>query len=67
MRPLPGRSQVELQERLGVEGATMIGLLQRMEHCGLVQRKPDQVDKRMVRVYSSEQGRAKVCDSPFDR
>jgi len=53
-----GRSQVELQELLGVEGASMTGLLQRMEHCGLVQRKPDQVDKRMLRVYSSEQGRA---------
>lgn len=52
-----GQSQVELQDVLGLEGATMTGLLQRMERGGLVQRKPDLSDKRVLRVYLTERGR----------
>src|SRR5689334_9281109 len=53
-----GKSQVELQELLGLEGATVTGLVQRMERSGLVQRKPDSRDKRMLRVYLTEHGRS---------
>jgi DNA-binding MarR family transcriptional regulator len=53
-----GKSQVELQERLSLEAATVTGLLQRMERAGLVQRKADPVDKRVQRVFLTEQGRA---------
>jgi DNA-binding MarR family transcriptional regulator len=52
-----GRSQVELQERLGLEGATVTGLLQRMARAGLVQRRPDPIDKRVQRIFLTEQGR----------
>ena len=53
-----GRSQVELQGRMGLEGATVTGLLQRMIRAGLVQRRTDPSDKRVQRVFLTEQGRA---------
>ena len=53
-----GRSQVELQERLGLEAASVTGLLQRMIRAGLVERKPDPADKRVQRVFLTEHGRA---------
>lgn len=53
-----GRSQVELQERLSLEGATVSGLIQRMIRAGLVQRSPDPTDKRVQRVFLTAQGRA---------
>ena len=52
-----GRSQVELQERLSLEAATVTGLLQRMLRAGLVERRADPVDKRVQRVFLTEQGR----------
>jgi DNA-binding MarR family transcriptional regulator len=52
-----GKSQVELQERLSLEGATVTGLLQRMERASLVQRNTDPADKRVQRVYLMEHGR----------
>ncbi len=53
-----GRSHVELQSLLRLEGATVTGLLQRMERAGLVQGRPDPTDKRVQRVFLTEQGRA---------
>ncbi len=53
-----GRSQVELQELLGLDGATITGLVQRMTHVGLIQRSPDPSDKRVQRVFLTERGRA---------
>ena len=53
-----GRSQVELQELLGLDGATVTGLVQRMTHLGLIQRSPDPSDKRVQRVFLTERGRA---------
>ena len=53
-----GRSQVELQELLGLDGATVTGLLQRMTVLGLIQRRSDAHDKRVQRVFLTERGRA---------
>ena len=53
-----GRSQVELQEQLGLERATITGLLQRMTSQGWVQRRTDPHDRRMQRVFLTERGRA---------
>lgn len=52
-----GKSQVELQELLGLDGATVSGLIQRMTHVGLIQRQPDPNDKRVQRVFLTERGR----------
>jgi DNA-binding MarR family transcriptional regulator len=53
-----GRSQVELQALLGLEGATVTGLVQRMTRVGLVSPASDPRDRRVQRVYLTEQGRA---------
>lgn len=52
-----GRSQVELQEVLGLDGATVTGLIQRMSLQGLVQRQADLTDKRVQRVFLTSRGR----------
>lgn len=53
-----GRSQVELQEQLGLERATITGLLQRMTLQGWVERRTDPHDRRVQRVFLTERGRA---------
>jgi len=53
-----GRSQVELQEQLGLERATITGLIQRMTSQGWVQRRTDPHDRRVQRVFLTERGRA---------
>ncbi len=53
-----GRSQVELQEQLGLERATITGLIQRMTLQGWVQRCTDPHDRRVQRVFLTERGRA---------
>ena len=53
-----GRSQVELQELLGLDKATVTGLVQRMAHLGLIQRRTDPADKRVQRVFLTERGQA---------
>ena len=53
-----GRSQVELQELLGLERATVNGLIQRMARSELVASRPDPDDKRVQRIFLTERGRA---------
>lgn len=53
-----GKSQVELQGPLGLEGATITGLLQRMERADLIERRSDPLDKRVWRVYLTARGRS---------
>jgi len=52
-----GLTQSEIAEQLGVQGATVTTMLQRMEEAGLVARRRDSDDNRLVRVYLTETGR----------
>ncbi|WP_047153973.1 MarR family winged helix-turn-helix transcriptional regulator [Aneurinibacillus tyrosinisolvens] len=52
-----GIAQVELQQRLRLEGATVTGILQRMEKSGLIQRQVDKADKRVQLVYLTDRGK----------
>jgi MarR family transcriptional regulator, organic hydroperoxide resistance regulator len=52
-----GMAQVDLQDRLHLEGATITGLLKRMTAQNLVYRKTDLHDKRVQRVFLTERGR----------
>ena len=52
-----GRSQVELQELLSLERATVNGLIQRMTRSGLIQCHPDPDDRRVQRIFLTERGR----------
>jgi len=52
-----GITQSEIAEQLAVQGATVTNLLQRMEESGLVTRRRDLDDNRLVRVYLTDSGR----------
>jgi DNA-binding MarR family transcriptional regulator len=53
-----GISQSQLAASMGVESPTATKMLQRMEHAGLIERRPDPEDARISRVYLTERGRA---------
>jgi DNA-binding MarR family transcriptional regulator len=53
-----GKSQVELQELLNLERATVNGLIQRMVRSGLIHCQPDPSDRRVQRIFLTERGRA---------
>jgi MarR family transcriptional regulator, transcriptional regulator for hemolysin len=52
-RPL---SQSDLAEHLGVEGATMVSMIDRLVKAGLVLREPSTQDRRVKRVVLTEAG-----------
>ena len=52
-----GLTQSELADQLSVQAATVTNMLQRMEETGLVRRRRDDDDNRLVRVNLTEAGR----------
>jgi MarR family transcriptional regulator, organic hydroperoxide resistance regulator len=54
-----GMTQSELGDLLSVQGATITNMLQRMEESNLITRQRDPEDNRLVRVYATDEGRAK--------
>jgi MarR family transcriptional regulator for hemolysin len=55
-------SQSELAERLGVEGATMVAMVDRLAKAGFVVRQPCQTDRRINRVVLTDEGN-RLCDA----
>ena len=53
-----GIPQSQLAASMGVEPPTATKMLQRMEHAGLIERRPDPEDARISRVYLTERSRA---------
>ena len=53
-----GLTHSELAELLHVRPATITRMLQRMEKAGFVERRQDEEDRRVSRVYLTEAGRA---------
>lgn len=54
-----GMIQSEIAQQLSVQGATITDILQRMEEAGLVSRRRDPEDNRLMRVYLTNAGRNK--------
>jgi DNA-binding MarR family transcriptional regulator len=54
-----GMTQSEIAQQLSVQGATVTDMLQRMEEGGMVTRRRDLDDNRLVRVYLTDAGREK--------
>lgn len=50
-------SQSELAYRLGVEGATMVAMIDRLVRAGLVIRVPSETDRRVKKVDLTENGK----------
>ena len=59
------QSGAELGERLVLDSATMTGLLDRLEHAGLVERRAHATDRRINRVVLTVRGRK--LQVPLDR
>ncbi len=49
-------SQIELANRLGVEGPTVVSLVDRLVKAGYVQRLPSETDRRIKHVVLTEAG-----------
>jgi len=49
-------SQSELADKLGVEGATMVAMVDRLAKAGFVARQPSKTDRRINRVVVTEAG-----------
>src|SRR5271154_2620092 len=49
-------SQSELADRLAVEGATMVAMVDRLVKSGLVVREPSTTDRRVKRVVLTDTG-----------
>ena len=49
-------SQSELADKLAVEGATMVAMVDRLVKAGLVKREPSATDRRIKRVVVTEAG-----------
>lgn len=54
----PGCSQSELAELLEVEKATAGRLIDRLEEDGLLERRPDETDRRIKRIHMTDHGRS---------
>lgn len=50
----------ELAERMQLEHHSTVGLVSRCEAAGLVERRPDPVDRRQVQVHVTRTGRSAV-------
>jgi DNA-binding MarR family transcriptional regulator len=59
------QSGAELGERLVLDSATMTGLLDRLEHAGLIERQAHATDRRINRVLLTARGRS--LQEPLDR
>ena len=59
------QSGAELGERLLLDSATMTGIIDRLEHAGLIERKAHETDRRVNRVALTARGRE--LQAPLDR
>ena len=59
------QSGAELGERLQLDSATITGVLDRLEHGGLIERQSQVSDRRINRIVLTERGRE--LQEPLDR
>lgn len=50
----PGLTQKEIADKVGIEGATLVPIIDKMEKEGLLKRKPDSNDRRVNRIYLTQ-------------
>jgi Transcriptional regulators len=52
-----GISQNQLAKTLNVKPATVTGMIKKIEKAGLIERKSDEQDQRVLRVYTTKEGK----------
>ena len=55
-----GQSQQALAERLAVPASRMVALVDRLEHAGLVERRPNAEDRRIRELHLTRKGRSVI-------
>lgn len=55
-----GQSQKELSDKIGIKPATITVMIKRMEKAGLVERRQDDKDQRVSRIFITDKG-IEVC------
>ena len=60
-----GQSGAELGERLQLDSATVTGVLDRLGNAGLIERRPDDQDRRVSRIFLTPQ--AQALEAPLNR
>jgi MarR family transcriptional regulator, transcriptional regulator for hemolysin len=58
-----GTPQTNLADQLDVGKVTLGGLVERLEQSGVVERRPDPIDRRVKRVYLTREGRKLVSQN----
>jgi MarR family transcriptional regulator for hemolysin len=58
-------TQKEIAERMGIEGATLAGLLDRLQHDGWIERRGSEEDRRCKTVHLQRRSKA-VLDKIFN-
>lgn len=53
----PGLRQAEVARRLAIEPPTVTRMVQRLERSGLIERRPDPHDARLVRLFPTPRAR----------
>ena len=68
LKDISGRSNTELAAALALNLATATKIIDRLVSDNLVHRKPDQVDRRRIQIYLTEDGAAlaKKAGKRFD-
>jgi DNA-binding MarR family transcriptional regulator len=57
-----GQRQVELADALDVEPITLCRMIDRLSESGLVERRPDQVDRRAWRIHLTDRAEPVVAE-----
>lgn len=56
-----GLSQVALADQMDIGKVAVGGLIERLEDAGLVERRPDQVDRRVKRLFITAAGKSTIA------
>ncbi|KRN28596.1 hypothetical protein IV38_GL000795 [Lactobacillus selangorensis] len=62
-----GMMQGELAEKLDIRPSSLTDLLKKMEQSEWIERRPDEADKRIVRIYLTEKGRTHLEEVKQER
>jgi MarR family transcriptional regulator for hemolysin len=63
VKDLPGRRQTELAESIGIEGPSLVRVLDGLERDGWVERRPCPDDRRAKRVYVREDAAGRISEA----
>jgi DNA-binding MarR family transcriptional regulator len=64
LRERPGLKVSELAQAMSIHASTASNLLDKIEKSGLVRRERNQEDQRVVRLYLTEAGEARLARAP---